>query len=171
MNRIIIDGSYGEGGGQILRTALALSIMTGYPFRIERIRALRRNPGLAAQHLTAVCSAAGDYGFDVGLAREDGSAGAVILVLQTVLLPLARAAADSRLLLRGGMHMARSPPFDYVRDVWLSMLARLGIEAAVELAAWGWYPVGKGEVCTQIRAAPAPLKPIAESGPIARRSG
>jgi RNA 3'-terminal phosphate cyclase (ATP) len=116
-----IDGAYGEGGGQILRTALSLSVITGRPLRIERTRAHRRNPGLAAQHLTAVraaaemCgarldgdrlgsmqlvfaptapAAAGDYVFDVGLAREGGSAGAVTLLLQTVLLPLARAAAE-----------------------------------------------------------------------------
>jgi RNA 3'-terminal phosphate cyclase (ATP) len=200
MNRIVIDGSHGEGGGQILRTALTLSMMTGRPFRIERIRALRRNPGLAAQHLTAVRSAAalccarlsgdalastemefapaapvaaGDHVFDVGLAREGGSAGAVMLVLQTVLLPLAGAAEDSRLLLRGGTHLAGSPPFDYVRDVWLPMLARLGIEASVTLAAWGWYPVGKGEVCVRIRAGSATLKPIVieERGPLLRIVG
>lgn len=117
--------------------------------------------------------AAGDYVFDVGRAREGGSAGAVMLVLQTVLLPLAGAAEDSRLALRGGTHLAGSPPFDYVRDVWLPMLARLGIEAAVELAAWGWYPVGKGEVRARIRAGSAPLKPIAiaEPGPLLRILG
>jgi RNA 3'-terminal phosphate cyclase (ATP) len=109
--RVIIDGAHGEGGGQILRTALSLSLITGRPLRIERIRALRRNPGLAAQHLTAVRAAAalcgaqlngdtlgstcldfapqtpivaGNYVFDVSLAREGGSAGAVTLVLQTV---------------------------------------------------------------------------------------
>jgi RNA 3'-terminal phosphate cyclase (ATP) len=148
-NWIIIDGAHGEGGGQILRTALSLSAITHRPFRIERIRALRRNPGLAAQHLTAVrsaaalCSAqlhgetlgssslafattataeAGDYFFDVGLGREGGSAGAVTLVVQTILLPLAFATGDSRVELRGGTHMAWSPPFEYVRDVWLPSL-------------------------------------------------
>jgi RNA 3'-terminal phosphate cyclase (ATP) len=200
MNRIVIDGSHGEGDGQVLRTALTLSVMTGRPFRIERIRALRRNPGLAAQHLTAVRSAAalcrarlsgdalastemefapttpvtaGDHVFDVGLAREGGSAGAVMLVLEILLLPLARAAEDSRLLLRGGTHLAGSPSFDYVRDVWLPMLLQLGIEASVELAAWGWYPLGKGEVCARIRAGSAPLKPIAiaEPGPLLRIVG
>jgi RNA 3'-terminal phosphate cyclase (ATP) len=88
--------------------------------------------------------AAGDYIFDVSLAREGGSAGAVMLVLQTVLLPLALAASDSRVELHGGTHMAWSPPLDYVRDVWLPVLAQLGIEASVELINWGWYPVGKG---------------------------
>jgi RNA 3'-terminal phosphate cyclase (ATP) len=184
---IVLDGAHGEGGGQILRTALSLSTITGRPLRIERIRARRRNPGLAAQHLTAVRSAAslcaaattgdalgstllefvptrpvaaGDYVFDVGLAREGGSAGAVTLVLQTVLLPLAHAKAASRVVLRGGTHMAWSPPFDFVHDVWLPMLARLGVRARVELAAWGWYPVGKGEVIAEIQPAPTTLKAV-----------
>jgi RNA 3'-terminal phosphate cyclase (ATP) len=138
-DRVIIDGAHGEGGGQILRTELSLSAITGRPLRIEHIRAARRNAGLAAQHLTAVRAAAalcgaqlsgdtlgstclefapeapvvaGNYVFDVSLAREGGSAGAVMLVLQTVLLPLALAAGDSRVELHGGTHMAWSPPFD-----------------------------------------------------------
>jgi RNA 3'-terminal phosphate cyclase (ATP) len=197
---VILDGAHGEGGGQILRTALSLSAISGRPFRIDRIRALRRKPGLAAQHLTAVHSAAalcaaqlsggtlgstslafvptmpvaaGDYVFDVGLAREGGSAGAVMLVLQTVLLPLARAAAASRVLLRGGTHMAWSPPFDYVRDVWLPMLARLGVCASVNLRSWGWYPVGKGEVITEIEPRPADLKAVEidAPGPLLRVRG
>jgi RNA 3'-terminal phosphate cyclase (ATP) len=195
-----IDGAHGEGGGQILRTALSLSVITGRPLRIKRIRAHRRNPGLAAQHLTAVRSAAalcgarltgdtlgsmhlefaptapvaaGNYVFDVGLAREGGSAGAVTLVLQTVLLPLARAAAESRVELRGGTHMAWSPPFDYVRDVWLAALARLGIEASLDLAAWGWYPVGKGEVRAHIQGGATILTPldIEHPGPLLRVVG
>jgi len=177
-DRAIIDGAHGEGGGQILRTAVSLSAITGRPLRVERIRALRLNPGLAAQHLTAVRAAAalcaaqlsgdtlgstcldfapqapvasGNYVFDVSLAREGGSAGAVMMVLQTVLLPLAFAEGDSEVALHGGTHMAWSPPFDYVRDVWLPVLSRLGVEASVELANWGWYPVGKGEVRAGIR--------------------
>ena len=141
-----------------------MSAITGRPLRIERIRALRRNPGLAAQHLTAVraaaalCAAqvsgdtigstcldfapdaavvAGNYVFDVSLAREGGSAGAVMLVLQTILLPLALVPGDSGVELYGGTHMAWSPPFDYVRDVWLPALFRLGVEASVELTNWG----------------------------------
>ena len=183
---ITIDGAHGEGGGQILRTALSLSAITGR-LRIERIRALRRNPGLAVQHLTAVraaaalCAAqvsgdtlgsscldfapqapvaAGNYVFDVSLAREGGSAGAVMLVLQTVSLPLAFSGGDSGIVLHGGTHMALSPPFDYVRDVWLQVLSPLGVEASVELAIWGWYPVGKGEVRARIRGYRAMLKPL-----------
>src|SRR5512136_3090313 len=110
---VIIDGSHGEGGGQILRTALTLSAITGRPLRIERLRARRPKPGLAAQHVTAALSVAdlcraevsgatlgseslsfrptlppraGDYVFDVAAAREGGSAGAATLVFQTVAL-------------------------------------------------------------------------------------
>jgi len=200
---LLIDGAHGEGGGQILRTALALSAIMGRPLRIERIRALRRNPGLAAQHLTAVravadiCKAsvlggtlgsvaldfapnspvvAGRYVFDVGLAREGGSAGAVMLIVQTILLPLAFADADSIVELHGGTHMPWSPPFDYVRDTWLPQLSRLGIESSVELDAWGWYPVGKGLVRARIcgrGGASAPLKPLdlGERGPLLRIQG
>jgi RNA 3'-terminal phosphate cyclase (ATP) len=189
---VVLDGAHGEGGGQILRTALSLSAITGRPFRIDRIRALRRNPGLAAQHLTAVRAAAalcaaqlsgdtlgsaflefvptapvagGDYLFDVGLAREGGSAGAITLVLQTVLLPLARATVTSRVVLRGGTHLAWSPPFDYVRDVWLPMLARLGVRASVDLQSWGWHPIGRGEVIAEIRPGPAALNAVEIDAP------
>jgi RNA 3'-terminal phosphate cyclase (ATP) len=189
---VVIDGAHGEGGGQILRTALSLSVISGRPLRIDGVRALRRNPGLAAQHLTAVraagelCAArlegdligstsvtfaptkpvtAGHYVFDVGIAREGGSAGAVMLVLQTVFLPLARAAEASRVVLRGGTHMAWSPPFDYIRDVWLPMLGRCGLNAGIDLQAWGWYPIGKGEVIAEIEPGPPLLKPVQISEP------
>lgn len=174
---LLIDGAHGEGGGQILRTALTLSAITGRKFRLERIRANRRNPGLAAQHVTAIRAAAalcgarlsgdalasgeldfapaapvaaGDYVFDVALAREGGSAGAVSLVLQTVLLPLALAMGPSRVTVRGGTHLPQSPPVDYLAEVWLPMLTRLGIGASLALEAWGWFPVGKGEIVAAI---------------------
>jgi RNA 3'-terminal phosphate cyclase (ATP) len=170
---IVIDGSYGEGGGQVVRTSLALSAITGQPVRIERIRAGRRKPGLRPQHLTGVRAAAkvcdaqvegaklnsqvvsfaprsapqaGTYTFDVAQAAKGGSAGSVSLVLQTVLLPLALAAGPSRLTLRGGTHVAWSPPFDYLKRVYLPTLARMGIRAKVNLRRWGWYPQGGGEV-------------------------
>lgn len=173
MKRLVLDGSHGEGGGQILRTALAYSAITGRPLRVENVRAGRPRPGLAAQHLTAVHAAAalcrarvegaalgagafaftpgapvraGGYDFDVGAAREGGSAGAATLVLQTVLLPLALAEGASRVRVRGGTHMAWSPPYDYVRDVWLPALARLGVRAEAELVASGWFPIGRGEI-------------------------
>lgn len=170
---LVIDGSHGEGGGQILRTSLSLAAITGRALSIRRIRANRRQPGLAAQHLTAVramaalCRArisgdelgsqsldfapdapvrAGDYTFDVAEARQGGSAGSVTLVLQTILLPLAFAPGESHVVLRGGTHLPWSPSFDYVRDVWLPALSSLGIRASIELDAWGWYPAGRGQV-------------------------
>jgi RNA 3'-terminal phosphate cyclase (ATP) len=133
---IEIDGSYGEGGGQVLRTALALSAITGQPARIERIRAGRRNPGLAPQHLTGVLALAeicgaeargaaigstellfqpgskprpGTYVFDVAGAAGRGSAGSVAAaLLQTALLPLALVEGESRLTLKGGTHVPES---------------------------------------------------------------
>ena len=168
-----IDGSYGEGGGQVLRTSLSLAAITGQPIRIEHIRAKREKPGLAAQHLTAVRAAAticraqvrgdalrsmtlefipsgtaqsGQYTFDVTEAQQGGSAGTVDLVLQTILLPLALATGDSQVTLRGGTHIAHSPPFTYIEQVYLPILTQLGLDAEAKLKAWGWYPRGGGEV-------------------------
>lgn len=170
---IQIDGAYGEGGGQVLRTSLSLAIITGQPVHIDRIRAGRQKPGLAAQHLTAVRAAAaicqgsvrgdalgsmtlefipggsaqaGQYTFDVTEAREGGSSGAVTLVLQTILLPLALANGDSEVTLRGGTHVTFSPSLTYIEQVYLPMLSRMEVQAEVRLRAWGWYPQGGGEV-------------------------
>jgi RNA 3'-terminal phosphate cyclase (ATP) len=170
---ILLDGSYGEGGGQVVRTSLTLSALTGQPLRLERIRAGRRKPGLRPQHLTGLravaklCDAtvegaklnsqeitfvprspvqAGTYTFDVAQAAKGGSAGSVSLILQTVLLPLALATGTSQLTLRGGTHVAWSPPYDYLKRVYLPMLARIGIHAKVNIRKWGWYPLGGGEV-------------------------
>lgn len=178
--RLLIDGAHGEGGGQILRTALTFATLFQRPLRIENIRAPRRNPGLAAQHLTciraagALCDAriegdalgsgtleftprqparAGVYDFDVGQARKGGSAGATSLVLQTVLLPLALAEGESRLAIAGGTHLHWSPSFHFLRDAWLPALRRSGAEADLLLEAWGWFPVGKGLVRATIRGA------------------
>jgi len=169
---IHIDGSYGEGGGQVLRTSLSLAAITGQPILIENIRAGRKKPGLAAQHLTsvraaaAICQAeirgdalgsktlefipsattqAGDYTFDVSDALQGRSAGAITLVLQTILLPLALADGDSKVILRGGTQVAFSPPFTYIEQVYLPTLKRMGVQAEVRLNAWGWYPQGGGE--------------------------
>lgn len=203
-DRLILDGSHGEGGGQILRTSLTFAAITGRAIRIERIRAGRPNPGLAAQHMTAVRAAAslcratttgdeigstalefapqaavapGTYAFDVGAARKGGSAGATSLVLQTVVLPLALTEGRSRLSIRGGTHMAWSPPFDYVRDIWMPALARIGIEATIDLRASGWFPIGQGEIVATItgldtgwRARLTPLT-LCERGPLGRITG
>ncbi|NMG18651.1 RNA 3'-terminal phosphate cyclase [Brasilonema bromeliae] len=170
---IHIDGSYGEGGGQILRTSLSLAAITGNSIQIENIRAGRSKPGLAAQHLTsvraaaAICNAkvrgdalgsmtlefvpgnsvlAGSYIFDVSEAREGGSAGAVTLVLQTILLPLVLASGDSQVTLKGGTHVSYSPSVNYIQQVYLPTLQRMGVQVEVKLNAWGWYPQGGGEV-------------------------
>jgi RNA 3'-terminal phosphate cyclase (ATP) len=201
---LVIDGARGEGGGQILRTALSLSAITGRAVRLENIRANRPKPGLAAQHLTAVravaavCGArlAGDelgsvaldfapggpvrsgvYHFDVAAARAGGSAGSTTLVLQSLLPPLALCTGGSRVSIRGGTHMAWSPPFDYLRDVWLPALANLGIKAAAELRAWGWFPVGRGEIRAEISGlgsdGRAGLRPVSllDRGPLRRVFG
>lgn len=174
---IDIDGSQGEGGGQVLRTSLALSILSGQPVRISRIRANRRTPGLAPQHLAGVLAAAricnaevsgakirslhlsfspsgpaqaGTYIFDISQMAGQGSAGAVTLLLQAILLPLALAAGHTRLTLRGGTHVAWSPPVHYVEWVLLPTLEMMGLQARITLDQYGWYPVGGGQVTVEI---------------------
>ncbi|MBD3882403.1 RNA 3'-phosphate cyclase [Phormidium tenue FACHB-886] len=172
-----IDGAYGEGGGQILRTSLSLAAITGQPIRIDRIRAKREKPGLAIQHLTgvraaaALCQAkvagdrvgstqlefipsqpvqAGQYTFDVAQTVGTGSAGAVTLILQTILLPLALAAGESIVTLRGGTFVAWSPPAPYIEQVYLPFLREMGVQATAKLSAWGWYPRGGGELQLEV---------------------
>ncbi len=174
-----IDGSLGEGGGQVLRTALTLSALTGQAFHLFNIRAGRKKPGLAPQHLTAVRAAAavcaatvrgaeersgelwfepgrepcpGEYTFDVReAARSGGSAGAVGLIFQTILLPLLAAEGGSRVVLRGGTHVPFSPSFHYLREVYLPALKQMGALAEVQLNAWGFYPVGGGEMVAVVQ--------------------
>lgn len=168
---IDIDGSEGEGGGQVLRTSLALSIVTGKPFRIFNIRARRKNPGLQRQHLAAVKAAreicgggvqgaepgskilvfgpgpvrAGDYAFDVG------SAGSASLVLQTILPPLLLASGTSRVSIGGGTHNPMAPPFDFLARAFLPVLRLMGADAAVSVDRHGFYPAGGGRLAAQIR--------------------
>ncbi|HSQ38598.1 MAG TPA: RNA 3'-terminal phosphate cyclase, partial [Anaerolineales bacterium] len=172
-----IDGSHGEGGGQILRSALTLAAITGDAVRLENIRANRAKPGLRPQHLTAVraaaavCNAhvegaerdsqaltftpqtppqAGDYVFDVNDVVSSGSAGAMTLVLQTVLLPLALADGPSRLILRGGTAVPMSPPAPYLEHVYLPTLFEMGVQVRVAHRLWGFYPQGGGELDVEI---------------------
>jgi RNA 3'-terminal phosphate cyclase (ATP) len=165
-----IDGGYGEGGGQIVRTALALAALTGKAVRIDDIRARRERPGLRAQHLTAVhalgevCDA-GITGaepgsrvltFEPGGAPrpgtyrwEVGTAGAVTLVFQAVLWPLAFAPGRSDVTLGGGTHVQWSPPAEYVQQVFLPILDGLAVRppvAEVLVERWGWYPRGGGSI-------------------------
>lgn len=179
---LILDGSQGEGGGQILRTALSLPIVATRAIRLVNIRAGRRNPGLLPQHLSAVRAAAaisgavvsgdrlgstelvfapnhparqGRFMFDVAETAERGSAGSVTLVLQTLLVPLAWADGASTLVLRGGTHVEWSPPFDHLVSSYLPILRRMGFRVDAELNRWGWYPVGGGEVACRIAAGAA----------------
>jgi len=183
-----LDGSYGEGGGQILRTALSLSTLTRRPFHLTNIRAGRPNPGLLPQHLAALRAAAtisgaevsgdhlgstelsfqpthlpkfGSYTFDVAETAERGSAGSVSLVLQTILVPLALANGASTVVLRGGTHVEWSPSFDDLVNAYFPALRRMGLRIDAELKRWGWYPVGSGEIVCEIGdRSTAKLNPI-----------
>ena len=170
MSMIVIDGSQGEGGGQVLRTSLALSLVTGKPFRIENIRAKREKPGLLRQHLTAVNAATkvsdaavegaqlgattltfvpravrgGDYRFAIG------TAGSTTLVLQTILLPLALASDPSTLAIEGGTHNPHAPPFEFLESAFIPLLQRMGAGVELELVRPGFYPAGGGEIRVRI---------------------
>lgn len=177
---IEIDGSVGEGGGQILRTSLALSMCTGQPFTLTKIRAGRAKPGLMRQHLTcvnaaaAVCGAdvqgaglnsqslvftpgpvrAGDYEFNVG------TAGSCTLVLQTVWPALMLADGPSRLKLGGGTHNPMAPPFQFLERAYAPLLRKLGANADLVLRRLGFYPAGGGEIESTIWPAKGSLQPF-----------
>jgi RNA 3'-terminal phosphate cyclase (ATP) len=177
---LVLDGSEGEGGGQILRSALALSLVTGTPFRIENIRAGRARPGLMRQHLTAVEAAAAvsearvdgaavgsrSLGFSPGRVRGGerlfsvGTAGSTTLVLQTVLPALVTAPEPSALVLEGGTHNPTSPPFDFLARAFLPLVRRMGpnVEAVLERA--GFYPAGGGRLRVAVTPSPK-LAPLA----------
>lgn len=190
---LYLDGSQGEGGGQIVRTALTLSAITGVPVRIERIRAGRQTPGLRAQHVTAIQAAATicaahTEGVEVGAqaitfapgrpvrpGRYEwavGTAGAATLVLQTVLLPLALADGPSQVRVRGGTHVPLSPSAHYLRDVYLPFLWGLGAEVTLSIESYGWMPEGGGALFADI-AGGAQLHGVdlRERGPLERIFG
>lgn len=171
---LTIDGSQGEGGGQVLRTSLALSLVTGTPFRIDRIRHQRSKPGLMRQHLTAVQAAA-----KVGAAKVEGdhlgsrqltffpkairsgrylfsvgTAGSCTLVLQTVLPALCLASGSSDLLLEGGTHNPFAPPFEFMARTFLPLIKRMGPRVTARLNKHGFYPAGGGQVTVHIEPAP-----------------
>jgi len=177
---ILIDGSEGEGGGQILRTALSLSALTGQPFRIENIRAGRQKPGLLRQHLTALqataalCGGRHSDGAGVGAMELEfypgtvrpgayefavGTAGSAMLVFQTILLPLLKADGPSRVTISGGTHNPASPPFEFVAGAYLPLLRRMGADIDLKIMTYGFMPAGGGRIIAQIRPAPA-LEPI-----------
>ena len=187
MELIPLDGAQGEGGGQILRTALGLSAATGQGFRVERIRASRLRPGLRPQHLAAVRAAAMSCGAEVhgafdgspdirfqpgpvaaGEFRFDiGTAGAATLVLQAVLPVLATASAPSRVEVTGGTHVPRSPGFHFLSRHWAEVVGRLGLGVRLQLERAGFYPRGEGLVQADVGPWPRPATlDLSRRGPL-----
>ncbi|OGW51803.1 MAG: RNA 3'-terminal-phosphate cyclase [Nitrospirae bacterium RBG_13_43_8] len=174
-----IDGSFGEGGGQILRTSLSLSCLLNKPFRLFNIRRRRKKPGLMPQHLMGIRSLklisnarvdgdfqgstelvfepgevkAGDYFFDIG------TAGSTSLLLQAILPPLIFANNRSSLTLKGGTHVPLSPPFHYINKIFIPVMNKLGIKVKAAIESYGFYPKGGGKVHAEI-------KPIDEIAPV-----
>ncbi|MEM7828094.1 MAG: RNA 3'-terminal phosphate cyclase [Candidatus Aenigmatarchaeota archaeon] len=167
---IEINGSYGEGGGQILRTALSLSCITGKPFRIFHIRKGREKPGLMPQHLTSIMAAkeisdayveggyigstdlifsprktkAGEYSFDIG------TAGSTLLLLQTIIPPLLFSEHVSKISIKGGTHVPFSPCYDYIEKVFAPFLNSIGIRINLKIKSYGFYPKGGGFIEAEI---------------------
>jgi RNA 3'-phosphate cyclase len=171
---IEIDGSRGEGGGQILRTSLALSLITGKPFRLHNIRAGRAKPGLQAQHLMSVKAAAQigqaklrgaslgscDLVFEPGKVSPGkyhfkiGTAGATSLVLHTIYLPLALSGGESTVTIEGGTHVKASPCFHFLARTWTAYTKSLGVVINLILDRVGFYPRGGGLIHARIEPAP-----------------
>jgi RNA 3'-terminal phosphate cyclase (ATP) len=193
---IRIDGSFGEGGGQILRTSLSLALATGKAFRIENIRAGRKQPGLLRQHLTAVLAAAEVCGsstggkagcaegatlgstaltFSPGKVRGGeyhfsiGTAGSGTLVFQTILPALMLASEPSRVIIEGGTHNSAAPPFDFLARTFLALLERMGPAVRVQLERYGFYPAGGGRFCAEIQPSPLQGLHLVERGEIISR--
>ena len=185
-----IDGSFGEGGGQIIRSSLALSLITGKPFSVRNVRAGREKPGLQRQHLTAVLAAA-----EVGRARVEGAhvgsreftfipgevapgeynfpigtAGSTTLVVQTILPPLILASASSVVTLEGGTHNVHAPPFEFLEKTFLPIVNRMGAHARIELVRYGFYPPGGGRINVLIEPRTSQQRlDILERGAVRRR--
>jgi len=175
VSMIEVDGAHGEGGGQILRTAVSLSAVLGEPVHVTGIRAGRPRPGLAAQHVTGVEAVAGlcdaevdglhvgskDIEFRPGtltggeFALDVGTAGSTSLILQACLLPAAMSKAPVTLTLRGGTDTRWSPPIDYMRLVHLPLVRRMGVTFEVDVVRRGFYPEGGGEIVARVDRCPA----------------
>lgn len=173
MAMLEIDGAHGEGGGQILRSSLALSLVTGKPFRIVNIRAGRKRPGLMRQHLTAVHASvevgqarvtgaelgSRDLTFQPGAVRSGeyrfsvGTAGSGTLVLQTVFPALALAKGRSTVTVEGGTHNPMAPPFDFLARAFLPLVERMGPRCTAVLERPGFYPAGGGRFRVAIEPA------------------
>jgi len=188
---IVLDGAAGEGGGQILRSALTLALATGRPFRINRIRAGRERPGLLRQHLTAVQAAAAVCGAEVKGAElgsrrlefqpgsvcageyrcEIGSAGSTTLVAQTLVPALIGAAGPSIVIVEGGTHNRQSPPFEFFERTYLGLLRRMGAGVRAVLERHGFHPRGEGRLRLEVQGGQT-LRPLflTERGAIVRRT-
>ncbi len=172
MNKMItVDGSFGEGGGQILRSALSLSAITGRKLKMDNIRPRRSRPGLQAQHLGAVRALkkavngsvsgtkrfspeiefepgeikAGRYSFEIG------TAGSTALVFQTLLPVLSLADGESTVTIHGGTHNPGAPPVEFLQECFLPLASKLGMDAEVELIRHGFYPKGGGAIRAVVR--------------------
>lgn len=179
-NPVQIDGSHGEGGGQIIRTSLSLAAMTGRAVEVHNVRARRSRPGLQRQHLTAVHAAAAlcdaevrggslgstsftfrpqskprpqPYEFDIG------TAGATPLVAQTVLVPLAHGGLESHVRITGGTHVPHAPTADYLEGVYVPALRRAGLAAEIHYSQAGFFPKGGGLLEVAIERHP-PVHPL-----------
>jgi RNA 3'-terminal phosphate cyclase (ATP) len=188
---IRIDGSSGEGGGQILRSSLGLSLATGKAFRIENIRAKRERPGLLRQHLTAVLAASEVGGAEVegatlgsktlsfipGTVRPGkhrfviGTAGSSTLVFQTILPALMMATGPSNITIEGGTHNLQAPPYDFLEKCFLPVINRLGPKVCVNLQRYGFYPAGGGSFTATVEPCDALSSiDLSKRGEITRRS-
>jgi RNA 3'-terminal phosphate cyclase (ATP) len=167
---LTIDGSFGEGGGQILRTALALAAILQRPIEIRHIRGGRKKPGLRPQHLAAVkalatVTSAQVRGAEVGSTHlyfeprqleggaytlDIGTAGSTGLVLQAIMPGLLFAKDPSQVTITGGTHVPWSPCFHYLKEVFVPALLEMGCTVSLEIGSWGWYPKGGGRVVTSI---------------------
>lgn len=190
-HRVLIDGSHGEGGGQLLRTAVALAAITGRVLHVEHIRAARPNPGLAPQHLAAVralsdlCGARVDglaagsaaLTFEPGRVRggsvdcDVGTAGSVTLVLQALLPALVACAECAEISVRGGTDVPAAPPLDYFAEVTLPLLARMGIRSELRVQRRGYFPRGGGEVTLTVDPLRFHALDVQSAGPVLRIRG
>jgi RNA 3'-phosphate cyclase len=188
---LAIDGSHGEGGGQLVRTAVALAAVTGRRVSIDNIRSRRARPGLAAQHMAAIGAVGAMCGARVdGLAlgstalefvpgplhggtfRIDiGTAGSVTLVLQALLPAVIACGERATIVLRGGTDVRAAPPLDYFREVTLELLRRFGVKAELTLIRRGYFPRGGGEIALAV--SPSRLEPVdfGDAGAVQRVRG
>ncbi|HTJ41640.1 MAG TPA: RNA 3'-terminal phosphate cyclase [Kofleriaceae bacterium] len=184
-----IDGSLGEGGGQVLRTSLALAAITGRAIRIDNVRARRAKPGLQRQHLACVLAAArvcnasvrgavlgsgrvdfapqaivaGEYVFDIGTAGSTG------LVVQTVLPILLCASGPSRVVVTGGTHNPLAPSYDFLARAFVPIVRRMGADVSIEIERYGFNPGGGGRVvCTIVPSSLVGLE-LVDGGAVTRR--